>query len=155
MERRLQSAELELRAERAGQEATQTHLLEADEGASEMEAAWEAQRQILVDDSDRLRENLQVITRERDELSLKVEALFSKEDKIGTGNNTVDKNAFDTSGINLDELVLERQAYQAEVSELSSTITSLREEVHSKDNTMRELQRYVSFIITVPGRIVN
>ena len=66
-ERRVAKLEIELRAERAGREATQTTLLEADEGAHAREADWEAQRQIFIDDSDRLRELLHEASRERDE----------------------------------------------------------------------------------------
>ena len=75
MERKVQSLELELKAERAGREATQAHLLETDEVAGEREAAWEAQRRILVDDSERLRATLHEATRERDALRLRVAAL--------------------------------------------------------------------------------
>ena len=74
-ERRVAKLEIELRAERAGREATQTTLLEADEGAHAREADWEAQRQIFIDDSDRLRELLHEASRERDELRLKVDAV--------------------------------------------------------------------------------
>ena len=53
---------------------SQRDHLEANEGAGEREAAWEAQRRILVDDAERLRETLHQATRERDELRLKVAA---------------------------------------------------------------------------------
>jgi hypothetical protein len=52
MARKLQSLELQLRAERAGREAAGTQLLKAEDGLGEREAAWEAQRQVcsVVDD---------------------------------------------------------------------------------------------------------
>ena len=43
MERRVQTLELQLKAESAGRAAAQVHLLDASEGAGEREAAWEAQ----------------------------------------------------------------------------------------------------------------
>lgn len=46
--RKLQSVELQLRAERAGREAAGTQLLKAEDGQGEREAAWEAQRQVCV-----------------------------------------------------------------------------------------------------------
>ena len=162
MERRLQSAEMQLRAERAGREATQAHLLEADEGASEREAVWEAQRQILVDDADRLRENLQLVTRERDELVLKVSAFRTEvnEDGVGVGSNEEvgisgssggDGGRDDVSSTKLAELALERKAYQAEVSELSLTVSSLREVIRNKDETLLELQRCVLLSFSYPS----
>jgi len=117
MERRLQSVELELRAERAGREATQVHLLEADEGAGEREAAWEAQRQILVDDAERLREMLHDATRERDEFRLRVAAL----DDADETKTTVDSlsptapGALSSSPVGMAEMMAERKAFEAEV----------------------------------------
>lgn len=105
MERKVQTLELQLKAERAGREATQDHLLEADEGVSRREAAWEAQRQILIGDTERLREELQIAARERDELRLKVGALQ------GEGKNPRSP----TAGASVEDLMLERSAYEAEV----------------------------------------
>lgn len=110
MERRVQTLELQLKAERAGREATQEHLLEADEGVLHREAAWEAQKKILVDDAERLRENLHVTTRERDELRLKVAAIEGRDSK-STVSPPLSGNA-----VSLKDLVLERKAYEAEVS---------------------------------------
>jgi len=161
MERKLKSVELELRAERAGREATQESLLEADEGASEREAAWEAQRRILVDDADRLREMLQVITKERDELNLRVQLsknsnendaqnlnLSASSTTSNNNNGNDSKNLIslseqdhhDLSNIGMAEIALERKAYQAEVSELTLTVSSLRDELKAKDNTVSNLQ---------------
>ena len=72
--RKLESVELQLRAERAGREASATQLLKAEDGLGEREAAWEAQRQILVQDAERLREELSEVGRERDGYRLKMEA---------------------------------------------------------------------------------
>lgn len=104
MARKVQKLELELKAERAGREATQTHLLEADEGVSQREAAWEAQRHIFTDDLERLREIVQITTREKDELQLKMAALKEKSTSAPNGGTLV------------DDLILERDAYEAEVS---------------------------------------
>jgi homeobox protein cut-like len=113
MARKVQKLELELKAERAGREATQAHLLDADEGVSQREAAWEAQKQIFTDDLDRLREVVQITTREKDELQLKVAALQGKSgDAHFSGGNQV------------EELILERDAYEAEVSYRLHVLTS-------------------------------
>ena len=108
MERKVETLELALQAERAGREATQTHLLQADEGVSHREAAWEAQRQILLADSERLREDLQVATRERDELRLENAALQGKDSSKTYGPVTA-------SGVSVEDLMSERAAYQTEV----------------------------------------
>mmetsp|Transcript_25752 Transcript_25752/g.37422 ORF Transcript_25752/g.37422 Transcript_25752/m.37422 type:complete len:832 (+) Transcript_25752:45-2540(+) len=143
MERRLQSVELELRAERAGREATQVHLLEADEGAGEREAAWEAQRQILVDDAERLREMLHDATRERDEFRLRVAAL----DDADETKTTVDSlsptapGALSSSPVGMAEMMAERKAFEAEVAELTVMSTSLREELRSLEESTTEEKR--------------
>lgn len=126
MERKVQTLELQLKAEMAGRAATQAHMLEASEGVGEREAAWEAQRRILVDDSERLRLNLHEATRERDELRLKVGAL--------AGGKSI-QSAPSSGGIQVADLLSEREAYEAEVSELSSTVNLLREEIAVKDDT--------------------
>lgn len=132
MERRVQTLELQLKAERAGREATQTHLLEADEGAGEREAAWEAQRRILVDDAERLRETLHESTRERDELRLKIAAIQG-----GSGG----KVAPASGGMAMSDMILERKAYEAEVSELSHTANALREELRLKEEASNDERR--------------
>jgi homeobox protein cut-like len=121
-ERKAQTLELQLRAERAGREATQAHLLQADEGAGQREAAWEAQRRILVDDAERLREQLQLVTSERDELSMRVAAATSSsaasasKSKPGTQSLTPPPSSGTApGGVSLADLVLERRAYEAEV----------------------------------------
>lgn len=169
MERRVQTLELQLKAERAGREATQTHLLEADEGAGEREAAWEAQRRILIDDAERLRETLHEATRERDELRLRVGALEG-----GAGRS---RSAPPSGGIGLNDIMLERKAYEAEVSErrifvtflfkkcylfchsthyyflrfqvseLSHTANALREELRLKDEAMTDERKSLHAVI--------
>lgn len=135
MARKLASLELELRAERAGIEATQASLLEADEGMNEREAAWEAQRQILVDDADRLREQLHEMKRERDDLKIKVEAM--REDGVVDKNNVSD---VDLSSAQIKDVLAEREAYEAEVNELTSALSAMRDEMKLKDDTMDKLQ---------------
>lgn len=134
MARKLDSLELELRAERAGIEATQASLLEADEGMNEREAAWEAQRQILVDDADRLREQLHEMKRERDDLKIKVEAM--RED-TGLENKMSD---VDLSTAQIKDVLAEREAYEAEVNELTLALSAMRDEMKLKDDTLEKLQ---------------
>jgi homeobox protein cut-like len=119
MERKVQTLELQLRAERAGREATHAHLLQADEGVSQREAAWEAQKRILVDDSERLREQLQIVTAERDELSMRVAAsLNQKSPSSGGGSSAFTPPA--SGGVTVTDLMLERKAYEAEVRAILS-----------------------------------
>jgi len=132
MERKVQTLELQLKAEMAGRAATQAHLLEASEGVGEREAAWGAQRRILVDDAERLRLNLHEATRERDELRLKVGAL--------EGGKSI-QSAPSSGGIQVADLLSEREAYEAEVSELSHTVNLLREEIAVKDETFSDERR--------------
>lgn len=145
-QRRLESSELELKAERAGSEAAQAHLLEADEGLSEREAAWEAQREILVHDANRLREELYTVKRERDDLKMKHSALSD------TSSNGEGMNEGDLS-MGASDFIAERKAYEAEVSELTFTVTTMREEIRTKDENMVELQRYVSLLCKSYSRL--
>jgi homeobox protein cut-like len=133
MERKLASLDLELRAERAGSEATQTSLLEADEGLNEREAVWEAQRQILFDDADRLREQLHEVKRERDTLKIKAEAM--KEDPTSSKSKEVE-----LSTMQMADIMAERKAYESEVSELTLAITTMRDEIRQKEDTTGNLQ---------------
>jgi homeobox protein cut-like len=137
LERHLASVELQLRSERAGRHATQAHLLEADEGLREREAAWEAQRQILVDDAERLRERLYQITKERDEAVMKLSAFM-----VDSGEDAP-RFSFNSDGASImsTDVLLEKKAYEAEVHDLSMTIASLSEEIRSKEEAMLELRR--------------
>jgi homeobox protein cut-like len=132
MERKVQTLELQLQAERAGREATQGALLDADEGVSQREAAWEAQRRILVDDAERVRESLQTATRERDELRLKMAAV---------SENTTPEPSPPSGGLSVSDLILERKAYEAEVAELSETANMLREELRTKELQVMDEKR--------------
>ena len=82
--------------------------LDADQGIGEREAAWEAQRRILVDDSERLRQSLHQVTRERDELGLKLAAVTGKSGAVG-------KTPPPSGGVSMADFMLERKAYEAEV----------------------------------------
>lgn len=105
MEIKVQSLELQLRLERAGREATQHDMLAADDIVSSKEAAWESQRQILVDDNERVREALQTVKRERDALNTKLASLDVKIVSAPSSGNLA----------SVQELLLERNAYEAEV----------------------------------------
>jgi homeobox protein cut-like len=142
MERRVETLELQLKAEMAGRAATQVHLLEASEGAGEMEAAWEAQRRILVDDSERVRVMLHEATRERDDLRLKVAALE------GSNDGSI-RRAPSSGGVNMHDLLIERQAYEAEVAELSHTVNALREELAMKENSIADDKQTMKLRIEV------
>ena len=82
--------------------------LDADQGIGEREAAWEAQRRILVDDSERLRQSLHQVTRERDELGHKLAAVTGKSGAVG-------KTPPPSGGVSMADFMLERKAYEAEV----------------------------------------
>jgi homeobox protein cut-like len=102
---KVQSLQLQLDAERAGAKVAHAQLWQAADGVSQREAAWDAQRGILVEDSERLREQVQKLTRERDELALQVGAIPRD---IATP----------PSSMNYQHWATERTAYEAEVSVL-------------------------------------
>ena len=144
--RKLESVELQLRAERAGREASANQLLKAEDGLGEREAAWEAQRQILIQDAERLRDELSEVERERDNLRLKIEVTG----KASTSGNIASIGGDDAPpssgvavGAKLAEYMFERKAYEAEISELSVTCNALREELRVKDDSMSEERRCV------------
>lgn len=138
MERKVETLQLQLKAEAAGRAATNTHMLEASEGVGEREAAWDAQRRILVDDAERMRVMLHEATRERDDLRLKVAALDGK---------AVSTAAPSSGGISMSDLLNERKAYEAEVSELSHTVNALREQIILKDDAMLDYNNNLQFKI--------
>lgn len=137
-ERRVAKLEIELRAERAGREATQTTLLEADEGAHAREADWEAQRQIFIDDSDRLRELLHEASRERDELRLKVDAVEGSSRIINSplAPGTPGQATSPGKVIGVPEAFAERKFFEAEVEELTVMTAALRDELRKKEENM-------------------
>ncbi|VEU43246.1 unnamed protein product [Pseudo-nitzschia multistriata] len=138
MERKVETLQLQLKAEAAGRAATNKHMLEASEGLGEREAAWDAQRRILVDDAERVRVMLHEATRERDELRLKVAAL-----------DGAAPAAPPSGGIPMADLLNERKAYEAEVAELSHTVNALREEIGVKDHTILDGNRTLQSRIDV------
>jgi homeobox protein cut-like len=107
-----------------------------------MEAAWEAQRRILVDDSERVRVMLHEATRERDDLRLKVAALE------GSNDGSI-RRAPSSGGVNMHDLLIERQAYEAEVAELSHTVNALREELAMKENSIADDKQTMKLRIEV------
>ena len=131
--RRLESVELQLRAERAGREASATQLLKAEDGQGEREAAWEAQRQILVADSERLREEISELSVDRDRMRLRLEALTSS----STSSGGVDLPPPSGGAPGKQQLA----AYEAEIGELSTTCNALREEIRAKDAAAEKERR--------------
>lgn len=142
--RKYQNLELELKAERAGRLALEERDLKSSEGLGKREAGWDAQRQILVDDSERLREALFEVTRERDNLRLKVGVLSGSS---GDDSNNLDKDhnvegSFDVGDavgspmiMNDNYSIAERKAYEAEINELSLSTQTLREELNKTEET--------------------
>jgi len=139
--RKLESVELQLRAERAGREASATQLLKAEDGLGEREAAWEAQRQILVQDAERLREELFEANRERDAWRLKMEATLGEKAPASGGLPLGGPPPSGGVGPKLAEYMSERKAYEAEIGELSITCNALREELRAKEDTIFEERR--------------
>mmetsp|Transcript_42585 Transcript_42585/g.51124 ORF Transcript_42585/g.51124 Transcript_42585/m.51124 type:complete len:679 (+) Transcript_42585:33-2069(+) len=140
LERKVESLELELRAERAGRQATQNRIFESDEGLNEMEAAWEAQRTIMVDDAERLRMELHEVKSERDDLRLRV--LPEQGPLSSTGTNERMGQVSDLSSVNRAvDFIAEKRAYDAEVSELMMTSSALRDEVKLKDEQILDENR--------------
>ena len=158
--------ELQLRAERAGREASSNQLLRAEDGLGEREAAWEAQRNILVMDAERLREELGAAGRERDAWRLRAEASSpgGGDGSGGLGNGDEDFPGGDggggvgggggdgsggyvgassptSAGARLAEYMSERKAYEAEIAELSIACNALREELRTKEDFASEERR--------------
>jgi len=142
--RKVQSLELQLRAERAGREASASQLLAAEDGLGEHEAAWEAQKQILVGDADRLREELAECARERDEVRLRMEAVLERDEGISgkmlssSGSDGISPPSSGGAKMLLAEYMSERKAYEAEIGELSDTCNALREELRAKEDSISE-----------------
>jgi len=146
--RKLESVELQLRAERAGREASANQLLRAEDGVGEREAAWEAQRHILIQDAERLREELGVVERERDNWRLRMEALSGVGTSSAAAPTSGGLNDFGVvsgggggGGGYTADYTSERKAYEAEITELSNTCTALREELRLKDDSTLEERR--------------
>jgi homeobox protein cut-like len=162
MERRLQALEMELRAERAGRVATQTKLFESDEGLGQREAAWEAQKAIFSGEADRLRESLGEVSRERDELRLKLEMLKGQRaanSSSSSSTSTALTSKRSTSvlspppseGMVLD-IASQIKAYEAEISELTSSNAMLREEMRVLDGKVTEERRVAQASIMILER---
>lgn len=103
MEAKVRSLEVQLKAERGSREATENVILQETEGLSRREAAWEVQRQIILDDYQRVQEQLQTSLQENEQLKMRVSA------------SPISSNA-PPSASGMQDLLLERNAYQAEVS---------------------------------------
>jgi len=144
MERRVQALEMDLRAERAGRVATKTKLFKNVEGLGLREAAWEAQRAIFAGEAERLRESLGEVSRERDELRLKIEMLKSQ--RSSTTGATTTKQASSalsppaSEGVPLD-FSSQYKAYEAEVAELTLANATLREEMRGMEDKFAEEYR--------------
>jgi myosin heavy subunit len=115
---KVQTLELQLKSERVGREMTQNNLLIADDRVSNQEAVWEVQKNILMDDNVRVREALQTITRERDELLQELDVFKSSRDTAKrTPPVSIGVSTGGSSGavVSFQDLLLERNAYEAEV----------------------------------------
>ena len=139
LQRKIASVVLELESERAGRQSSQAHLFEANEGTAELEAAWDAQRKILMDDNDRLREQLYEASRERDDLRLR--ATMSKNDTVNHQSTTMDTSINSKKTSSDDVFLFERAAYEAELNELTTTTSTLREDIASKEKSIMELEK--------------
>jgi len=152
MAQKLSSIELLLKAERAGRSAQDASLLEKDEGLNEREAAWDATKEILILDGERLREELFECQREKEDLLMQLStgggATINTSSASGSGSGSGSAsgngngNNKDEKGVSMSVVEdVERKAYEAEVGELTMTVTSLREELNTKDDTIGNLQR--------------
>jgi uncharacterized protein YukE len=120
---KVQTLELQLKSERVGREMTQNNLLIADDRVSNQEAVWEVQRNILAEDNVRVREALQSVTRERDELVHELNISKSSNDSmqqlrpapVSTGMGAASMTGATGGVVSFQDLLLERNAYEAEV----------------------------------------
>lgn len=121
-ERRSAALETELRAERAGRAALERRDFGRDEDARGFEAAWEAQRAVLVDDGERVRAALHEAVAERDALRLRLAATTARDaDAVDDGTNDVGRAAT-------------AAAYEAELSEMASALSTAREEARRRED---------------------
>ena len=92
-----------------------------------------------MDDNDRLCEQLCEASRERDDLRLR--ATMSKNDTVNHESTTMDTSLISNKTSSDDVFLFERAAYEAELNELTTTTTStLREDIASKEKSMMELE---------------
>ncbi len=108
-----------------------------------------AERQILVQDAERLREELASVVRERDGWRLRSEASSSDgyagagEGGGGGGDDDHGERGGGTAAdrTRLAEYMIERRAYEAEIAELSNACNALREELRSREDVASEERR--------------
>lgn len=168
---KIQTLELQLHSERTSYQLSQQNLSKVDDHMSNQQTIWDVQRNILMDDNTRVREQLQVMTRERDDLlndiavyrNIPVDGgshgsstfaaaaaenhhagshilrspasmtdLSSNNRAVATGANGV---------VSFQDLLLERNAYEAEVSELTETNVILREALRQKEEVILREKR--------------
>ena len=92
----------------------------------------------MIGDSERLREELADVVRERDGLRLKMGMLENQGDGTTDG---IDSAPPSGGGVKLAEFMSERRAYEAEIEELSDTCNALREELKAKEEATADDRR--------------
>ena len=166
---KIQTLELQLHSERTSYQLSQQNLSKVDDHMSNQQTIWDVQRNILMDDNTRVREQLQIMTRERDDLLNEI-AVYRNISVDGSSTLAVGATAAENlhpgssilrspasmtdlslnhravaTGANgvvsFQDLLLERNAYEAEVSELTETNVMLREELRQKEDVILREKR--------------
>ena len=126
--RKCETLELELRAERAGRQASDKNLVTGIQSQGDREEAFEQQKKILLGETERLMEELYILGRERDELKLKLGELG----KLPAG---VTDPTDPTFNLNFEN---ERTALMNEIAEANGTLQQVRKERKMREEELEE-----------------
>ena len=152
---KIQTLELQLHSERTSYQQSQQNLSKVDDHITNQQTIWDVQRNILMDDNTRVREQLQIMTRERDDLLNEISIYRNgTHHPDGTSNNPTSLGSLrsppssssrattsENGVVSFQDLLLERNAYEAEVSELSEANVVLREAIRQKEEAVLREKR--------------
>ena len=152
---KIQTLELQLHSERTSYQQSQQNLSKVDDHITNQQTIWDVQRNILMDDNTRVREQLQIMTRERDDLLNEISIYRNGNHHLdGTSNNPTSLGSLrsppssssrattsENGVVSFQDLLLERNAYEAEVSELSEANVVLREAIRQKEEAVLREKR--------------
>lgn len=197
----IQNLQYQLNIEKTGNSTFQNLLLQNNDAAQNLETTFNIQKNILLNDNQRLREDYTILNKQYNDMLLKV-AFYENNNNTTKGKNNQQDMAFsgsinvNASGANIDansissssynnptapvsssfilksppisgvglpsstaskqDLLLERNAYEAEVAELSETNSLLREELRIRDEKIMQIKNdYDSKIIELEDNLTN
>ena len=125
---KIEALEVERKAERAGQQALNSQLLDSTNAENDREAAWSAQKSVLISEIQKINEQYHDTSRERDEARMKLEVLSQ------TKGNAAGDTAYETDASTL-------QAYESEVAELTVLLAKAKESARAAANSNESNER--------------